>query len=55
VVQEVRALARAELTTMPGRIVVGVDGSPSSITALRWAIARATVEDRPVPLPLRAA
>jgi nucleotide-binding universal stress UspA family protein len=33
---------------MTGGIVVGVDGSPASITALRWAIARATAEDRTV-------
>jgi nucleotide-binding universal stress UspA family protein len=33
--QSVKATAR--------RIVVGVDGSPSSVAALRWAIAEATV------------
>lgn len=33
---------------MTGAIVVGVDGSPASITALRWAIGRAKAEQRMV-------
>lgn len=33
---------------MTGTIVVGVDGSAASVMALRWAVARATVEHRTV-------
>ena len=33
---------------MTGTIVVGVDGSPASVAALRWAVARATAERRAV-------
>jgi nucleotide-binding universal stress UspA family protein len=31
------------MTTPPARIVVGLDGSPASIAALRWAIAQAAM------------
>lgn len=33
---------------MTGTIMVGVDGSPASITALRWAVERANAEHRTV-------
>ncbi|MFI7680446.1 universal stress protein [Actinophytocola sp. NPDC049390] len=33
---------------MTGSIVVGVDGSPASVNALRWAVARAEAEHRTV-------
>ena len=33
---------------MTGTVVVGVDGSPASVKALRWAIDRATAEHRTV-------
>ncbi len=34
----------------PGTVVVGVDGSPSAHTALRWAIDQAVAEKRPLTL-----
>lgn len=32
----------------PGRILVGVDGSPHSVEALRWAVGQARLTGRPV-------
>lgn len=40
--------ATEEARDATGRIVVGVDGSPSSEDALRWAVRQARLTDRPV-------
>ncbi|MHB1613228.1 MAG: universal stress protein [Actinomycetes bacterium] len=36
------------MSTSPGRVVVGVDGSPSSVGALRWAAGYARCSGAPV-------
>ena len=38
------------MNTIPGTIVVGIDGSQSSIRALHWAVRQATAEHRPLTL-----
>ena len=42
------SISSADQKAAPGRIVVGVDGSPSSKEALRWAVAQSRLTGQPV-------